>query len=830
MVADAHLGLEQTEADRRLRADGPNELGLSQRRTLADIAWEVVREPMFLLLLGAGTVYLVMGDAREALMLLGFVCIIMGITIVQERRTDNTLEALRDLSSPRAQVIRDGVVQRIAGSEVVAGDLLMLSEGDRVPADGALLETHDLASDESMLTGESEALAKQAGHSVYAGTLVVGGQGLARVTATGHRTELGRIGKSLELIPFENSPLRGEVARLTHRLVLIGVSLSGLLALLFWVLRGGWLEAMLAGITLAMSVLPQEFAVIMIVFMALGARRMAARQVLTRRLGAIETLGQTTVLCVDKTGTLTQNRMEVAALQVGDQALQIGALGEAALPEPFHELMEYAVLASEIDPHDPMEQAFHRFAATQLADTEHLHPQWALAQEYELSPQMLAMSHLWHGAKDTSDVVATKGAPEAIFDLCHLEPDARTRLALQADAMADRGLRVLGVAKARHHEQQAHPDNQHDFDFAFVGLVGLADPLRPQVPQAVAECLGAGIRVVMITGDHPRTASAIAAQAGIVGVQVITGDELARLDATTLAQRVASVNVFARVKPQQKLALIEALKARGEVVAMTGDGVNDAPALKAAHIGIAMGRRGTDVAREAAALVLLEDDFSAIVHAIRLGRRIYANLRQAMVYTLAVHVPIVGLSLMPVLFGLPLVLVPLHIAFLELVIDPACSIVFEAQPDHPALMEQAPRPTSQALVSGTQVFQGMLQGGLLTLVLMGVYAALLAQAMPAESARSAVFVLLVTANAVLILPSRSGRSSWSGMFSGLPAVAAWVMGGTLLALALVTMLPALAAAFRFTPLSIGQWLAAFGLGVAMLLPFQLVKRGFQTGH
>lgn len=817
-------GLSQAEAAARLRADGANELGLSQRRSLAGIVWEVVREPMFLLLLGAGAIYLAMGDPQESLVLLGFVCIIIAVTIVQERRADKALDALRNLASPRAQVIRDGRPSRIPGREVVRGDLLVLSEGDRIAADGNLLEAHEFASDESMLTGESVSVTKQIGDTVFAGTMVVGGQGLVRVDATGQHSAFGRIGQSLGAIAVEDSPLREEVGRLIRRLVLIGVALSALLALLFWSLRGGWLDAMLAGITLAMGILPQEFAVIMIVFMALGARRMAAHQVLTRRLGAIETLGQTTVLCVDKTGTLTHNRMEVAALQVGEQTLELTDPAATGLPEAFHELLEYAVLASEITPHDPMEQAFHRLAGEHLVDTEHLHPRWALAQEYELSPEMMAMSHLWHGSAGTADVVATKGAPEAIADLCHLEPAERARVAAQADAMADRGLRVLGVAKARHREHADHPDNQHDFDFVFVGLVGLADPLRAQVPQAVAECRRAGIRLVMITGDHPRTARAIATQAGIDSPQVLTGADLEGLDAPALSQRVAAVNVFARVRPQQKLALIEALKARGEVVAMTGDGVNDAPALKAAHIGIAMGQRGTDVAREAAALVLLEDDFSAIVQAVRLGRRIFTNLRQAMVYTLAVHVPIVGLSLMPVLFGLPLVLVPLHIAFLELVIDPACSIVFEAQEEDPRLMNQAPRPMHQALVAMRHVAQGLVQGGLLTLALLGLYAGLLAQGWQTELARSLVFVMLVTANAALILPSRHSSGSWQAMFSGLPRVTLLVMGGTLLALLLVTTWPALAATFRFAPLSALQWLAAFGLGVAMLLPFHAVRR------
>ena len=720
-------------------------------------------------------------------------------------------------------MIRAGAAERIAAREVVAGDLLLLADGDRVAADGILLQAHDLALDESMLTGESLAVSRQVGERVFAGTLVHAGQGLVQVQATGRRTQLGRIGQSLGTIALERSPLRAEVDRLMRRVLLAGLAVSTLLALLLQWLRGGWVDAVLAGITLAMSLLPQEFAVIMIVFMALGARRIAAHQVLTRRLGAIETLGQVTVLCVDKTGTLTHNRMAVVALQAGEQMLEVEADLEH-LPEPFHTLLEYAVLASEVDPHDPMEQAFHALAGARLTDTGRLHPRWALAQEYELSPRLPAMSHLWHGEAGSADVVAAKGAPEAIADLCHLEPSAHARLAAQADAMAGRGLRVLAVARASHHAQAEHPQDQHDFDFELLGLIGLADPLRAQVPQAVAQLRRAGIRVVMITGDHPRTAGAIAAQAGIETVRVVTGADLATLDAQALAHCVATVNVFARIKPQQKLALVEALKARGDVAAMTGDGVNDAQALKAAHIGIAMGQRGTDVAREAADLVLLADDFSAIVHAVRLGRRIYANLRQAMVYTIAVHVPIAGLALLPVLFGLPLVLVPLHIAFLELVIDPACSIVFEAQEQDATLMEHPPRPRTQDLVSRSEVALGLLQGGLLTLVLIGLYLGLLAHGLSAGSARTALFVTLVTANAALILPSRRVTPHWRGLWRDLPALTAWVLGGTMLALLLVTAVPVLASALRFTPLPPAGWLAACGLGLAMLLPFQWARR------
>lgn len=826
-------GLDPAVAAARLRDEGPNELGLSQRRTLRDIAWEVLREPMFGLLLGAGAIYLAMGDTREALILLGFVFIIMGITVLQERRTDKALDALRDLSSPRALALRGGQAVRIPGREVVREDVLMLAEGDRVPADGVLLQAHELATDESMLTGESEVVPKQAGTDrVYAGTLVVSGQGQVRVDAVGQHTEMGRIGVSLQAIELAASPLRDEVARLTQRLVVIALTLSVALMALFWLLRGDWLQAMLAGITLAMGILPQELPVIMIVFFALAARRLAAQQVLTRRLNAIETLGQTTVLCVDKTGTLTRNRMAVSALATDGVEVDTQGLPAGDLPEAFHALLEVALLASETEPHDPMEQALHRLAAEQLAGTEHLHPQWTLAREYELSPELLAMSHLWRSKTEPHDVVASKGAPEAVVALCHLPDDRRESILAKAAELADRGLRVLGVARAKHRTDEDWPGVQHDFAFEWVGLVGFADPLRPEVPEAMAQCRRAGIRVVMITGDHPRTARAIAGQAGIVGDRVLTGEDLLKLDAQALAQMTqptqpaqdkAVVNIYARVRPQQKLALIEALKANGEVVAMTGDGVNDAPALKAAHIGIAMGQRGTDVAREAASLVLLQDDFASIVHAIQAGRRTFANLRQAMVYTLAVHVPIVGLAMLPVLFGLPLVLAPLHIAFLELVIDPACSLVFEAEDGDSNLMQQPPRRAGAALLTTTHVMQSLVQGGLVTALVVAIYAGLLGYGMPAGMASTAAFVALVSANAGLILPSRSARTDWRSLGARLTPVSRWVLVSTLLALLAVTAIPWLARNFGFLPLTPLQWLAALAAGLAMVPVLHLSK-------
>ncbi len=825
MTNDDFKGLDSHTAAQRQAEEGLNVLPQDGRRNLPGIALEVLREPMFLLLLGAGFIYLAMGNPHDALVLLGFVVIIMIVTIAQERRTERTLEALRDLSSPRALALRDGEPVRIAGHEVVRGDVLVLVEGDRIPADGQVLQAHDLAADESMLTGESVSVAK-APHldaDVFAGTLLVRGRGLMRVTAIGAHTRMGQIGQSLRTVTLESSPLQQEMGRLTLRLAWLGLGLCLILSALYLMLRGGWLEGLLAGITLAMAVLPQEFPVILIVFLALGARRISRHQVLTRRLNAIETLGEATVLCVDKTGTLTQNRMALSALCVEGQLLEVDGVDRDALPEAYHALLEYAVLASEIDPHDPMERAFHLFARNTLANTEHLHPDWELVREYELSPELPAMSHLWRTEAGEHPVVAAKGAPEAIADLCHLPEAARQEMALQAERMADRGLRVLGVARATH-RGDAWPKIQHDFDFQWVGLVGLSDPLRIEVPAAVARCRRAGIRVTMITGDHPRTARAIAARAGIDHEQVITGADLVAWSKTEMARRVKQASVFARVTPAQKLALVEALKAQGEIVAMTGDGVNDAPALKAAHIGIAMGKRGTDVAREAAALVLLEDDFAAIVTAIGLGRRIYANLRQALIYTIAVHVPTIGLSMLPLLLGLPLVLAPVHIAFLELVIDPACSIVFEADQAESQFMDGAPRAQSEPLVSGRQLLASALLGAVATAMASAEYLWATAQGMTPDAVRAMTFIALLGANGALILACRSPQAGFHRLFSGFPRVGVWVLVGALAGLVLVTTVPSIAEVFVFQILPWKHWLAAFAVGASALIPLEMVKR------
>ena len=763
-------GLTDEESFRRLSEEGPNELPSAKRRGLLHIGLEVIREPMFILLLACGSLYLLLGDVKEALLLLGFVFVVAGITFLQERKTERALEALRDLSSPRALVIRSGEQKRIAGREVVRGDLLLLSEGDRVPADSIVISSTSTSVDESLLTGESIPVSKAPADGsidlgrpggdntpfLFSGTLVVQGQAIAEVRATGPRTEMGKIGKALQTLEVENTPLQRQTGRLVKVFALIGLGMCSALVLVLGLTRGDWLKGLLAGLTLGMAMLPEEFPVVLTIFLALGAWRLSRHNVLTRRIPAVETLGATTALCVDKTGTLTLNQMTVADLAVNGEVLEISAKG-TSLPEKFHPVVEFAILASPADPFDPMEKAMKDLGQRTLRNTEHLHSGWDLRREYPLSRELLAMSRVWQSPDGFEFVIAAKGAPEAIADLCHFSEDARTLLASQIDLLAARGRRVLGVARARFRRDGPLPEGQHDFDFEFLGLLGLADPVRPGVPEAIAECKKAGIRVIMITGDYPGTAQSIALEIGIPNAsEVISGPELDLMGERDLADRIKSVNLFARMIPEQKLRLVQALKANGEVVAMTGDGVNDAPALKAAHIGVAMGSRGTDVAREAGSIVLLDDAFESIVKGVRTGRRIFDNLKKAMLYIFVVHVPIAGLSLLPVLLGWPLMLLPIHIVFLELIIDPACTVVFEAEREEVGVMNRPPRSLGDSLFGKRSLVVGLVQGlGQLAIEILFVFWAL--PIYGEQVVRAAVFTCMVLCNLGLILLSRAGK-------------------------------------------------------------------------
>ncbi len=836
-------GLSAAEAARRLRADGPNALPSGQRRSWRAIVLETAREPMFLLLIAAGTLYLLLGDLQEGLVLFGFVLVTLGLTLYQEGKTERAIEALRELTSPRALVIRDGRPQRIAGREVVRDDLLLLAEGDRVPADGVLEDASTLEVDESLLTGEAVPVAKLAAGDdttddsttarpgggdtpfVYSGTLVVAGHGTARVTATGARSEIGRIGAALGTLETERSPLQKQTAKLVRTLALLALAMSVLLVLVHGLLRGDWLAALLAGIALAMAMLPEEYPVVLTVFPALGAWRLSKEKVLTRRINAIETLGATSVLCVDKTGTLTENRMTVARLHASGEGFAVNYEGLVELPEAFHALVEFSILASDTDPFDPMEQAFARLGRHFLENTEHLHRDWTLAHQYALRPQLRAKSHVWRAVGSDDYVVAAKGAPEAIIDLCHLDAAAQAQVAAAVEAMAALGLRVLAVARAAFASPD-FPAVEHDFEFEYVGLLGLADPLRAEIPAAVRQCFEAGIRVVMITGDYPATARAIARQAGLAADELLSGDELAAMDEEELRARMRTVSVCARIAPEQKLRIVQALKADGEITAMTGDGVNDAPALKAAHVGIAMGGRGTDVAREAAALVLVDDNFASIVRAVRLGRRIFDNMQKSMSYILAVHIPIAGMALLPVLLGWPALLYPMHIAFLQLIIDPVCSLAFESEPAEADLMRRPPRDAQAQLFGGATLGLALLQGVGVLLIVIGAYA-WASHRLNEPEARAFAFATLVIANLALIFSNRSRSQAWLALLRSAKPILWIVTGATLGLLALALYLPPLAQLFRFAPLPPGELGAALGLGLAGLAWSKLVKRIFQ---
>ncbi|MGZ6988163.1 MAG: cation-translocating P-type ATPase, partial [Thermoanaerobaculia bacterium] len=559
-------GLSQGEAAARLASEGPNELPSTRRRSLTALAAEILREPMILLLLACGGVYVLLGDRQEALVLLASVFGVVGLSLFQARKTERALDALRDLSSPRALVVRDGRERRIPGREVVPGDLVVLSEGDRVPADGMLLQAMSLTADESLLTGESVPVTKRADESaaeagrpggdglpwVWSGSLIVQGQGVARVGATGSRSELGRIGKALQTLESHATPLQTQTARWVRVLAAAGLALCVFVALAFGFIRGTWLEGLLAGLALAMALVPEEFPVILTVFLALGAWRISRRHVLTRRAAAIEALGSATVLCVDKTGTLTENRMAVAALEADGQTWDVARGRGGPLPETFHPLVEFALLASRQKPFDPMERAVEALAKDALAGTEHLHGGWTLVHEYPLGHELLAVTHVWEPNRGGARVVAAKGAPEAVADLCHLPAAPAQALLGTVAEFAERGLRVLAVARATA-PPGALPPSAHDLTYECLGLVCLADPLRPGVADAVAECERAGVRTVMITGDYPGTARAIAAGAGLPSGDVLTGAELEALDDAGLSSRVRGTRVFARVVPEQKL-------------------------------------------------------------------------------------------------------------------------------------------------------------------------------------------------------------------------------------------------------------------------------------
>ena len=831
-------GLSEAEAKARLEQEGYNELPTDKSRGLMTLLLEVFREPMFLLLVACGLVYLMLGDMEEACMLLGFVLMIVGITVYQEGKAEKAIQALRNLSSPRALVIRDGQQRRIPGREVVREDILILREGDRVAADVVLLWGINLAANESVLTGESCAVRKMPSDTadlkacrpggddlpfLYSSSLIVSGQGVAKVLATGANTEMGRIGKMLESVQQQPTILQKETGVLVRKIFIIAIILCLLVVLIYGLTRHKWLEAILSGISLAMAMLPEEFPVVLTLFMALGAWRISGKSVLARKSSAIETLGATTVLCADKTGTLTENKMVIRKIFNGKNTLTLSSRSGESLPEEYHQLIEYGILASKRDPFDPMEKALESLGKERLRNTEHLHEKWPLIKEYPLSKGLLALSHVWRIPRNELYVVSAKGAPEAIMNLCHLDADRQQMLAATVEQMAFEGLRVLGVAKATF--DKAHlPSSQHDFNFTFVGLLGLEDPIRPTVPAAIEDCTTAGIRVMMITGDHPGTAQNIARQIGLPNEnEFITGPELQAMNEAQLAEKISRVNIFCRVMPEQKLNIVNALKSCGEIVGMTGDGVNDAPALRAAHIGVAMGQRGTDVARESADLVVLNDDFGSIVDAVRMGRCIFDNLRKAMSYIISVHIPIAGMIFLPLVFGWPVILYPAHIVFLELIIDPTCTLVFESAKPESNIMRRPPRNPREPLFSQKLFCLSILQGLFSLAMILIVCKHSLIEGDKETETTTLTFLTLIVSNLCLIFTNRSWNQSLFRNLLDTNKVLLFVLTAVVLSLGLIFSAPVLNRLFHFGMVSYTHILFCVAAGVASILWFEAVK-------
>ncbi|GIK70018.1 MAG: ATPase [Bacteroidota bacterium] len=745
-------GITGKKAAEQLKLHGYNELPSAKPKNVWQIVKEVVKEPMFILLLCCGSVYFLLGNYSEGIILLCWVFVIILITFYQYRKTEKSLEALRQLASPRALVIRDGVETRISGREVVPDDIIILHEGDRVPADALVLESNNLTIDESLLTGESIPVIKNedSQNRIFSGTLVVQGKGIAKVISTGTKTQFGKIGTSLQGIEQESTRLQREMKKLIRNLFIGGAIVSSGVIAAFYFTRGNILNALINGLAAAMALLPEEFPVVLTIFLALGAWRLSKNNVLTRKPSAIETLGSATVLCSDKTGTITQNKMEISALFPNDKIYY--KTDFTSSEEKIKGLLTVLNYASQNNSIDPMEKAI----SVEYEKIKESKNQLKLIKEYPLSKELLAMTRVLKSEVDELAEAYCKGAPEAIYQLCRLSEAEIAGYTNIVQALAVKGYRVLAAAKSSSAMVNL-PEKQNDFIFSFTGLVAFEDPIRAEVPQAIKDCYEAGVNVIMITGDYPATAQSIANQIGLKhNENVLTGLELKSLSEDKLKERIKHTTIFARIVPEQKLQIIKALKANGEIVAMTGDGVNDAPALKAADIGVAMGLKGTDVAREASSLVLLDDNFASIVHAIRSGRRVFDNLQKAMSYIIAIHIPIIGLVLLPAFFSwLPILLMPLHIVFLELIIDPVCAIAFESEQEEKKIMKRPPRNPNDSFFGWSKITFSLFKGLLLFGMVTAIYFISINEGHSDGEIRAITFSALIIGNVFLILSSLS---------------------------------------------------------------------------
>ena len=814
-----YSGLSGQEVIKLQNVHGKNELVPEQKETFFRKVLEIVKEPMFLLLFGTAMLYFILGEPKDGSIMIGFVAFMVGINVFQEWRTDRTLQALKDLSSPKVRVIRNSIVENIDSKELTVGDLMLLEEGEKISADGRIIEMFDLGVDESTLTGESDVVWKKINLSpeeeethwrrnyCYAGTAVTQGTAIIEVTAVGLKTEYGKIGLDILSAPQQSTPLEKQTRYLIKVCSLIGLILFILVAIATYVHTDSVIGSILSGITLAMAMIPEEFPVILTVFLAMGAWRLAQKKSLIRRMPSVETLGSVSVLCVDKTGTLTKNKMTLQELY---------PYGDIAAGD----LLRRAALGCETEPYDPMEQAILTRAVSDGINKQELFSN-KLLLEYSFDSATKMMGHVWEINGVPS--LAAKGSPESILPLCHLTPEDSAKLESAQIALASKGYRVIAVAGRKN--MPSIPDNLSSNELELFGLLGFEDPPREAVPAAVKICNQAGVRVVMITGDNGITAKSIAGKIGIPhSDEVITGKELDAMSDEELKEKIKTVNIFARVIPKHKMRIVRAFKDIGEIVAMTGDGVNDAPALKYADIGIAMGKRGTGVAREAADMILLDDNFTTIVETVKDGRRIYDNIKKAVCYVFVIHIPIALIALMTPIIHLPLLLLPIHVVLLELIIDPTCSIIFERQPAEDDIMDRPPRPSQESLVNITMMVKALLQGLTIFAAALGSYSWLYENGAPVELARTFAMVVLVFSNLFLVYINQSNKQfALAMLLKWRDKVIILVNAAIFAALALIVYLPAGNAVAKTMPLSFNEAAAAIGLAALATLWWELVK-------
>jgi P-type Ca2+ transporter type 2C len=839
-VSRIKSGLSAAAAAKLLDKYGFNELPMTRAKGVARLLREIFSEPMVMLLVGCAVIYAVIGEPRESIPLAVGALFIVGITIYQERKTERALEALRELASPRALVIRDGVEKRIPGREVVPGDMVILAEGDRIPADAIVRSCTNLGVDESLLTGESLAVAKAPSLSaspenlanpngkehVFAGTLVTSGHGLSEVYAIGKASEMGKIARSLADIKPEESALKKEVGNIVKIFAVAGIALCLLVAILWGVGRGTWYQGILQGMALAMSLVPEEFPVVLTVFLALGAWRISKSRVLTRRLPAIEMLGSITALCTDKTGTITENRMRARKIYASGGAMADLAENAMSAADPaIARVIRACKFACAEHPVDPIDVALRDLGKTSVIDGDDGDgEQFELVREFPFTDQTRIHLQIWKGSAQDKYFAAASGAPESIFGATGMPAREIQVREGEIGSMAKQGYRVIGLASAELKNGEPFSGDIKSFGLRFDGLVGFEDPVRPEVKLAVRECSEAGIKVALITGDYPGTAEHIAHEAGIsTDAKAALGREIEAWNAEELAERAPYITIFARTMPSQKLRIVEALKSRGEIVAMTGDGVNDAPALKAADVGIALGERGTDVAREAASLVLLDDNFASIVGAIRLGRTIFLNLRRAMTYVFAIHFPIAGIALLPLLIGKPAIFLPLHIALIELVIDPASSVVFEASLPDKDVMRRPPRPRDERILDSLAVTGSVARGLIAFCAAMLVYFYAMSQGLPENTVRTSALLAFMGVNLALIA-SGITHASKDGYISALRnKPLGFVLAGTVAMLLLLTHTAFGQNVFHLAPPSPRMYGVIIAASASAFLIFQFIE-------